>query len=419
MIIAVIIISLLFSAFFSGMEIAFVSANRLQIAIKTQQNNGFVSKILSHFANKPGWFISAMLVGNNVTVVVYSLFLAQLIDPVLAQWFNSELMIVLVQTIFATIILLIFAEFLPKTIFRINPNNTLTVLAIPVFIIYVILFLPSYLIISITDLFMLLLIKKENRTKEKVVFEKTDLDAYLTQTLRENALTTNQDYEVKLFHKALSFSEIIARDCMIPRNELIAVEINESIDTLKKTFIETEVSKILVFKENIDNIIGYVHSFEMFKNPENIKNILWPVSIIPETMSASKILQELLQKNRSMAVVLDEYGGTAGLVTTEDIIEEIFGEIEDEHDTEVREGVRLSDNEFRFSARLEIDFINEKFNLNIPVSEEYETLGGFLISQFRDIPKKGDHLDYENYHFVIEEVATNKIQTVYLYIRLD
>jgi putative hemolysin len=419
MIIAVILISLLLSAFFSGMEIAFVSANRLQIAIKTNQSNGVVSKILAHFANKPGWFISAMLIGNNATVVVYSLYLAQLVDPVLAQWFDSEVLIVVFQTIFATIILLIFAEFLPKTIFRINPNNTLTVLAIPVFVIYLLLFLPSIIIISITELVMLLLIKKENRTEEKVVFEKTDLDAYLSQTLRENAQGDNQDYEVKLFHKALSFSEVIARDCMIPRNEIIAIEIKESVAALKKKFIETEVSKILVFKDTIDNIIGYVHSFEMFKNPENIKNILWPVSVIPETMSANKILQELLKKNRSMAIVLDEYGGTAGLVTMEDIIEEIFGEIDDEHDTEEKESIQLSDNEFRFSARLEIDYINEKYNLNIPVSEEYETLGGFLISRFRDIPEKGAQLDFDNYHFVIEEVGATKIQTVYLNICKD
>jgi CBS domain containing-hemolysin-like protein len=418
MIILIILIALLFSAFFSGMEIAFVSANRLQIAIKTQQSNGVVSKILAHFAHKPGWFISAMLIGNNATVVVYSICLAQLIDPILLQWFENDILIVVVQTIFATVILLFFAEFLPKTIFRINPNNTLTVLAIPVFIIYILLFLPSIIIISITELVMLLLIKKENRTQEKIVFEKTDLDAYLAQTLRENAQTNNQDYEVKLFHKALSFSEVIARDCMIPRNEIIAVDINESIEILKKTFIETEVSKILVFKDNIDNIIGYVHSFEMFKNPENIKNILWPVSIIPETMSANKILQELLKKNRSMAIVLDEYGGTAGLVTMEDIIEEIFGEIDDEHDTEEKESVQISANEYRFSGRLEIDYINEKYNLNLPVSEEYETLGGFLISRFRDIPSKGAQLDYEHYHFVIEDVAATKIQTVYLRVEL-
>lgn len=333
MVYVVILLALLFSAFFSGMEIAFVSVNRLQMAIKNQQG-GVSAKILNHFAKKPAWFISSMLMGNNITVVVYSLFMAQLIDNPLKNHIESELGVLIIQTTISTLILLVFAEFLPKTIFRINPNTVLTSFSIPVFILYLIMFLPSILVISITELLMKVVIKKGDRLEEHVAFEKTDLDAYLSENIKDNNHHQDQDFEVKLFHNALSFSEVIARDCMIPRNEIIAIEINESIPLLKQKFIETEVSKILIYKDTIDNIIGYVHSFEMFKNPETIKSVLWPISIIPETMSASKILQDLLKKNRSMAIVVDEFGGTAGLITMEDIIEEIFGEIDDEHDIE-------------------------------------------------------------------------------------
>jgi putative hemolysin len=418
MTVVVIILALLFSAFFSGMEIAFVSANRMQMAIQNHQG-GFSAKILNHFSKKPAWFISAMLMGNNITVVVYSLFMAQLIDEPLKQFISSELGILVIQTFISTLILLVFAEFVPKAIFRINPNLVLSSLSFPVFILYIILFLPSLAVISITELLMKVVIKKGNRQEEHVAFEKTDLDAYLAENIKENNHQEDQDFEVRLFHKALSFSEVIARDCMIPRNEIIALELNETVEQLKKRFIETEVSKILIFRETIDNIIGYVHSFEMFKKPESIKSILWPVSIIPETMTANNILQELLKKNRSMAIVVDEFGGTAGLVTMEDIIEEIFGEIDDEHDTEEEDSLRISENEFRFSARLEIDYINEKYNLTIPESEEYETLGGFMINQLQDIPEKGESLRYEAYEFIVEEVSDTKIETIFVRIHND
>jgi CBS domain containing-hemolysin-like protein len=266
---------------------------------------------------------------------------------------------------------------------------------------------------------MKVMIKKGNREEESVAFEKTDLDAYLAENIKDNNYQVDQNYEVKLFHNALSFSEVIARDCMIPRNEIIALEINDTIANLNLKFIETEVSKILIFKDTIDNIIGYVHSFEMFRNPESIKSVLWPVSIIPETMSANKILQELLKKNRSMAIVVDEFGGTSGLVTMEDIIEEIFGEIEDEHDIEEQDNVQVSENEYRFSARLEIDYINDKYNLSLPESEEYETLGGFVINQLQNIPEKGVVLRYEEYEFIVEEVSQTKIETIFVRIHND
>ncbi len=418
MVVVVIILALLLSAFFSGMEIAFVSANRMQMAIQNHQG-GFSAKILNHFSKKPAWFISAMLMGNNITVVVYSLYMAQLIDEPLKNYITSDFAILIIQTFISTLILLVFAEFVPKAIFRINPNLVLSSLSFPVFILYIIMFLPSLAVISITELLMKVMIKKGNRQEEHVAFEKTDLDAYLAENIKENNHQEDQDFEVRLFHKALSFSEVIARDCMIPRNEIIALELNESIEQLKKCFIETEVSKILIFRETIDNIIGYVHSFEMFKKPESIKSILWPVSIIPETMTANNILQELLKKNRSMAIVVDEFGGTAGLVTMEDIIEEIFGEIDDEHDTQEEDSLRISENEFRFSARLEIDYINEKYNLTIPESEEYETLGGFMINQLQDIPEKGESLRFEEYEFIVEEVSDTKIETIFVRIHND
>lgn len=418
MTIVVILLALLFSAFFSGMEIAFVSVNRLQMAIKNQQG-GVSAKILNHFANKPAWFISAMLLGNNVTVVVYSLYMAQLIDPTLKNVIDSDLGILIIQTTLSTIILLVFAEFLPKTMFRINPNSVLSTLSVPVFILYILMFIPSIIVISFTELLMKVMIKKGNRQEEHVAFEKTDLDAYLAENIKDNNTHEDQNYEVKLFHNALSFSEVIARDCMIPRNEIIALEINETIANLNQKFIETEVSKILIFKDTIDNIIGYVHSFEMFRNPESIKSVLWPVSIIPETMSANKILQDLLKKNRSMAIVVDEFGGTSGLVTMEDIIEEIFGEIDDEHDVEEQNNVQISEHEYRFSARLEIDYINEKYNLSLPESEAYETLGGFVINKLQNIPNKGEVLKFEEYEFIVEEVSDTKIETVFLRIHHD
>ncbi len=325
-----ILITLLLSAFFSGIEIAFISANRLKIAINNEQG-GISSKILAYFANKPSWFIGTMLLGNNVMVVIYSIKMSELIEPVLLQGIPNAITVMLIQTVIATIILLIFAEFLPKAIFRINANNILSKLAIPLYILFIILFIPTFVTIGLAELILSIFVKKEEGNNT-IAFEKIDLDSYLEESLADINNLEEQDSEVKIFHNALNFGEVLVRDCMVPRNEIVAFELHDDINDVLKKFIDTHLSKILVYKDSIDNIIGYVHSFEMFKQPESIKETLLPVNIIPEAMLANQTLEDMIKKNRSVAVVVDEFGGTAGMLTMEDIIEEIFGEIEDEHD---------------------------------------------------------------------------------------
>ncbi len=411
-IVLTIITTVLLSAFFSGVEIAFVSANRLKIAIDKEQG-GVSSKILGYFSKKPSWFIGTMLLGNNVTIVIYSIFMGQAVNMMLGVSLDdTSFGVVMVQTLISTIIILFFAEFLPKSIFRINSNSILTVTAVPLFIVYVILFLPTFITIGLAELILRLFIKKDDDDSDFVTFEKVDLDVFLEEGLSANADDEEQDYEVKLFHNALNFNEVIARDCMVPRNEVVAIELNADVIELREKFIETNLSKIPVYKESIDNIIGYVHSFEMFKNPESIKAALLPVSIIPESMTANKVLEDLIKKNRSIAIVIDEFGGTSGMLTMEDCIEEIFGEIEDEHDSDdVRQEV-VNDNEFLFGGRIEIDIINERYPLSIPESEEYETLAGYIINQLEDIPEVGDDFRYKNYKFTIQEVSSTKIELV-------
>ena len=415
-IVLTIITTVLLSAFFSGVEIAFVSANRLKIAIDKEQG-GVASKILGYFSGKPSWFIGTMLLGNNVTIVIYSIFMGYAINMLLGVAPGSDISfgVVMIQTIISTIILLFFAEFLPKSIFRINANSILTVTAIPLLIVYVILFLPTFITIGIAELILRLFIKKDEND-DVLSFEKVDLDVFLEEGLNANSDDEEQDYEVKLFHNALNFNEVMARDCMVPRNEVVAIDINAEVSELRDKFIETNLSKIPVYKESIDNIIGYVHSFEMFKKPESIKGALLPVSIIPESMTANKVLEELIKKNRSIAVVIDEFGGTAGMLTMEDCIEEIFGEIEDEHDSDDITQDVLNDREFVFGGRIEIDTINEKYNLTLPESEEYETLGGFIINQLENIPETDDEFRFKNYNFTIKEVSSTKIELVHIEI---
>lgn len=415
-IVLTIITTVLFSAFFSGVEIAFISANRLKIAIDKEQG-GVASKILGYFSSKPSWFIGTMLLGNNVTIVIYSIFMGTAVNMMLGiPLSETSFGIVMIQTLISTIILLFFAEFLPKSIFRINANSILTITAVPLFIIYIILFLPTFITIGLAELILRIFIKKDEGDDDFVSFEKVDLDVFLEEGLNANSDDEEQDYEVRLFHNALNFNEVMARDCMVPRNEVVAIELNADVIELREKFIETNLSKIPVYKESIDNIIGYVHSFEMFKKPESIKGALLPVSIIPESMTANKVLEDLIKKNRSIAIVIDEFGGTAGMLTMEDCIEEIFGEIEDEHDSDDVIQDVLNDSEFVFGGRIEIDTINEKYNLSLPESEEYETLAGFIINQLEDIPQVDDYFMYKNYKFTIQEVSSTKIDLVHIEI---
>ena len=406
-------VSLICSAFFSGLEIAFISSNKLKIELDSKQGH-LNARILSFFASKSSSFIGTMLLGNNVALVVYGIAMARAMEPSLINWVgDNEGLILLLQTIVSTLLVLITAEFLPKTVFRINPNKILSFFAIPLLIIYWLLWIPVFLTIGFSEFVIGLFIKKDS-TSDKVVFGKVDLDDYLSEVAEIATENDEIDYEVRLFQNALNFSKVIARDCMIPRNEIVSVEIGESIEDLKKMFTETGLSKILVYRDSIDNIIGYTHSFELLKEPVSIKSILLPINIVPETVTVDKALNDLLESNRSIAVVVDEFGGTSGMFTTEDIMEEIFGEIEDEHDVEELTEQVLEDGSYVFSARIEIDYLNEKYKLKIPESEEYETLAGYIINAMEDIPDAMDLLEIDEFDMRILEVSENRIDLVKL-----
>tara|TARA_Y100001933_G_scaffold96006_1_gene96862 strand:- start:91 stop:1362 length:1272 start_codon:yes stop_codon:yes gene_type:complete len=405
-----VVVSLIFSAFFSGMEIAYISANKLKIELDNKKGE-WSAKILSFLSKSPAWFIAAMLIGNNIALVIYTLYMADLLSPLLNNWGFNSTSILLIQTIFSTFFILVFAEFLPKAIFRLNPNRVLKVFSLLLVIFYFLIWPVTALVVYLTK-FALKFFGKEDGNNQKISFGKTDLNQYLEELKNDLNEDQEMDHDVKIFHNALSFSEVIARDCMVPRNEIIALEINDSIDELKELFLKTGFSRILIYKENIDNIIGYVHSIELFKIPKNIKSVLLPVGIIPESMIGNNILEDFIDKKRGVLVVVDEFGGTSGIITMEDIIEEIFGEIDDEHDKDPLTHEQISDKKYVFSARVEIDFINEKYRLNLPEKEEYETLGGLIIHFAETIPQKGASFLVDNYEVVVLEVQENRILKV-------
>jgi len=405
-----VVVSLVFSAFFSGMEIAYISANKLKIELDNKKGE-WSAKILSFLSKSPAWFIAAMLIGNNIALVIYTLYMADLFSPLLNNWGFNSTSILLIQTIFSTFFILVFAEFLPKAIFRLNPNRVLKVFSLLLVIFYFLIWPVTALVVYLTK-FALKFFGKEDGNNQKISFGKTDLNQYLEELKNDLNEDQEMEHDVKIFHNALSFSEVIARDCMVPRNEIIALEINDSIDELKELFLKTGFSRILIYKENIDNIIGYVHSIELFKIPKNIKSVLLPVGIIPESMIGNNILEDFIDKKRGVLVVVDEFGGTSGIITMEDIIEEIFGEIDDEHDKDPLTHEQISDKKYVFSARVEIDFINEKYRLNLPEKEEYETLGGLIIHFAETIPQKGASFLVDNYEVVVLEVQENRILKV-------
>ena len=414
----VIIVSLLFSAFFSGMEIAFVSANRIHIELEKKQE-GFLAKVLSWITEKPSKFIATMLIGNNIALVVYGFFMGDR----LMSWFREIMptsynflnvlltdFSLLSQTVISTFIILITAEFLPKVLFQIYSNTLLKVLAFPAYIFYVLFSFLSGAVIKISD-FILKNFFRTDGDEVQLAFTKLELGDYITEQM-ESVEEEEMDSEIQLFQNALEFSEVKAREVMVPRTEITAIELHETTKDLNKLFIETGYSKILVYKETVDDIIGYVHSYELFKKPKTIKHILRPVEFVPETMLIHEILDVLTKKRKSMAVVLDEYGGTSGIMTVEDIVEELFGEIEDEHDSTDLFEEQLAENLFKFSARLEVDYINENYKLELPESEEYETLGGLITNLTGEIPEFDEEIKTERYLFRIVEVSNNKIDMV-------
>jgi len=412
----IIISTLIASAFFSGVEIAFVSANRLKIEL--DKNQRLVSgKILAYFVKNSSKFISTLLLGNNISLVVYGLYMATVLEPVIKSVTDIEAIVLLSQTIISTLIVLITAEFLPKAIFRINPNRTLSTVSILLVIVYVLLFIPTYVTNSISRLFLKLF--KINTATGEQAFTKIDLDDYVRDVNDRMDGEAEMDNEIQLLDNAKDFGIKKVRDCMVPRTEILALNIEDSIQNLKSKFIETGYSKILIFRDNIDNVIGYVHSFELFKKPSKIKNILLPITIVSEASLIEDVMDQFTKKKRSMAVVVDEFGGTSGLITVEDIIEEIFGEIIDEHDTVDLIEKELRSGEYIFSARQEIDYVNDKFKLNIEESDEYTTLSGFILNQLEEIPRKNDSFIYKNYKFKILEVSNTRVEEVLIRIIKD
>lgn len=409
----IILASLLFSAFFSGIEIAFISANRLQIELELKQGH-FIARIIDWFMKNKSRFIAAMLVGNNIALVIYGIFMAKLVEPYIAEYIWSNYwFVLLMQTVTSTLLVLFVAEFLPKSLFRINPNGFLNVLAVPVLIVYMILLLPAYIITLMSELILKLLFKVEP-DRQEMVFNQVDLHNFLLE--KTSAMNDGEEVEteIQIFQNALEFSKIKARECMIPRNEIRAIDIEDDIQELTELFVETGHSKILVYRENIDHVIGYVHSSELFKHPETVKSILRPIAMIPESKTANDILEQLINQRRNVAVVLDEYGGTSGMLTIEDVIEELFGDIEDEHDKEDLVEVELGDGRYRFAARHEVDYLNDYYNLNIPESDEYDTLAGLILHFHEDIPQLKERITVHPYRFTITKVEGHRIEEVEL-----
>lgn len=407
------IASILFSAFFSGMEIAFVSANKLHIELE-KKREGFLPKILTRLTHKSSKFITTMLVGNNIALVIYSYFMGRILLRFLPVAMFSNFIILVIQTLISTLIILVTAEFLPKAIFRIYANEALKIFAIPAYIFYVAFHFISEFITAISD-FCLRVIFKTNSKEEQTEFSKEELGNYITEQLETtNSDDEELDSEIQIFQNALEFHNVKAREIMVPRTEIMAVELRQTVTNLKKEFIETGYSKILVYKTSLDDIIGYVNAFELFKSPKTIKSILLPVEIVPESMMINDVLNVLMKKRKSIAVVVDEYGGTSGMITVEDVVEELFGEIEDEHDSQDFLEEKINDSEFNFSARLEVDYLNETYDLNIVKEEAYETLGGFIIHYTENIPEQDEVIIIDNLHIKILKVSTSKIDEVHV-----
>lgn len=410
-----ILITVLLSAFFSGMEIAFVSANKLRLELD-KQSEPFSSKILKFVTADAGKYIATMLVGNNIALVIYGIAFATLMEPFLQDYFQSEFVILLLQTLASTIIILLFSEFLPKTLFRISPNVLLNIFSIPLALFYIVFYPITKFTVGITNVFLKRILKTDVKASNKnPVFSRIDLDEFVNEPVSVGFEKKEmQETEVKLFKNALDFSKVKLREIMVPRTEIEMLDINSSIAELRLKFVETGYSRILFYNENIDNIIGYVHSSVIFQNPETIKPYLKNVLIVPETMPANKLLSTFIQEHRSIAIVVDEFGGTSGMVTSEDILEEIFGEIEDEHDTKDIIEKKISDTEFIFSGRSEIDLINEKYFLNLPETDEFETLAGFILNYHESIPKINLLIKIGKFHFKILKATNTKIELVKL-----
>lgn len=411
--ISIIIVCLILCAFFSGMEIAFISSNKIYLEIEKKQDN-FLSKILTKLTEKPSKFIAAMLIGNNIALVVYGFFMGELLMKIINKtgYHFSDLLNLLIQTVISTLIVLITAEFLPKVFFQIYANTLIKIFAIPAYGFYRLFYYISTFFIWISDFVLKRFFKTEGDSVQ-LYFSKVELGNYITEQMSSVEDHEEIDSEIQMFQNALEFSAVKARDIMSPRTEIVAIDLFDSVAQLKDLFIETGYSKIVVYQNSLDDIIGYVHSFDLFKKPTKIREIIIPIEFVPETIYIKDAMNILTKKRKSVAVVLDEYGGTSGIVTIEDIVEELFGEIEDEHDSdEELIEKELGDRAYIFSARLDVEYLNLTYKLSIPESDSYTTLGGFIVDSTKEFPQKEDVITIGIYHFIIEEATNKKIELV-------
>ena len=406
-----ILLAIFFSALFSGLEMAYLSINKLHVELERQKGR-LAYKSLGYLVDRPAPFIAAILVGNNVALVLYGNYMHRWMEPVFTSWGAWEYLILLMETSVSTVVILVLAEFLPKAVFRQNAEGLMSWLSIPAFVLYWILRVPSALMLGISQ-FLLKYVFRLELAEETTAFGRVELDHFVRERVPNNVEGENDvDPELEIFKNALEFPETKAREFMIPRTEIEGVEVQTTPDKVREIFIHSGYSKLLVYEDNIDKIIGYVHAFELFKKPENIQRVLRPVSFIPESMRADEILNLFTREKRNIAIVLDEHGGTSGMITLEDVIEEIFGEIEDEHDSDALLEKKLADGEWLFSARLELSYLNEKWGLDLPESENYNTLGGYLLDLYESIPEKGTVVRTDQFLFVVQKTKSNRLEEV-------
>ena len=405
-----------FSAFFSGMEIAFISSSKLRFEVD-KSSQSLSGKLLTVFYNNPNNYISTMLVGNNIALVVYGIMMSRIIDGFLIRHItDNPALLLTVDTIISTLIILVVGEFLPKTIFKINPNGTLRFFALPTFLIYCVLYPISKFATACARGIMRLFGIRLNKENSSKAFTKMDLDYFIQSSIQQGNGAENVDTEVKIFQNALDFSNLRIRDCMVHRTEIEAVDRDTSAEELMRVFVETGYSKIIVYENAIDNIIGYIHSSEMFKRTATWQDNIAKMPFVPESMQAQKLMEQFLQQKKSLAVVVDEFGGTAGIISLEDIVEELFGEIEDEHDIDDYIAKQNDDGSFLLSARLEIERVNELFGLHLPVSDEYQTLAGLILYRYKSFPKMHEVIKIDRFRFKITKLESNRIELVNLKI---
>lgn len=411
----IIIFSLLLSGFFSGMEIAFVSSSRLMQELDLKRKI-IPARVLSAFYNHPSRFIGALLLGNNIALVIYGIAIAKILEPIIIDLLHvSEYIVLLIQTIVSTLLILIVAEFIPKVLFRISPNAILKAFALPVWIFYYAFYPVILIYLGISEV-ILRSIFRVKLAKDSYKFSAVDLEEMVKDSLSDES-SNDVNQEIQMIQNAIEFKHVKLRECMIPRTEIVALEINKEVDEFRKLLVETGHSKIFIYKDSIDHIIGYVHVFDLFGNPEKVEDVIREINPYPETTQANELLKYFIENHKSVAIVLDEFGGTSGIVTMEDIIEEIFGEIEDEHDKDEDIERKLNDNTYIFSARLEIDYLNEKYKFNIPVLDDYETLAGFVIHNYNSIPVKNQKIEVGQYLFTVINSSGNRIEELKMEIK--